>query len=136
MTASILDDLRANLPRGAGGWLTVTAIVAGFARGTFRGIGHSAAGGAALYRLADGRHIVRLEDVDIQNGPDLYLYLAPEPDQEGDEGTVNLGKLKGNQGSHNYELPADLDPSKFETVLVWCRRFSVPFANATLSRPK
>lgn len=103
------------------------------AGGTFRGIDHSASGGAALYRLADGRHIVRLEDVDIQNGPDLYVYLAPRPDQEGDGGTLNLGKLKGNQGSQNYELPTDVDPSEYSTVLIWCRRFAVPFANATLS---
>lgn len=103
------------------------------AGGTFKGIGHQALGSVGLYRLADGSTVVRLEDVDIQNGPDLFVYLVPEPDQSDDAGGVNLGRLEGNRGSHNYPVPADVDAEDFSTVLVWCRAFSTPFGNATLS---
>jgi hypothetical protein len=103
------------------------------AAGTLAGIGHSAAGGVALYELADGSRVVRLEDVDIQNGPDLFVYLVPEPGQSDDAGGVNLGRLKGNMGSANYPVPADVDTDDYATVLIWCRAFSTPFANATLT---
>jgi hypothetical protein len=45
---------------------------------------------------------------------------------------LNLGRLKGNQGNQNYELPADFDPSTYRSISVWCQRFSVNFATAPL----
>lgn len=103
------------------------------ATGALRGIDHRATGGAALLRLPDGTHTVRLEGIDIQNGPDLYVYLVPKPGQTSESGGVNLGRLKGNQGSQNYPVPADVDVSGYATVLIYCRLFATPFANATLT---
>ena len=102
------------------------------AGGPLSGIGHRAMGRAAVYRV-EGGHVVRLEDVDLQNGPDLFVYLVPRAGQENDAGAVNLGRLKGNQGNQNYPVPAGVDLSEFRTVLIGCRQFSVPFANATLA---
>ena len=100
--------------------------------GELAGIDHRASGSAALYRLVDGSHIVRLEDIDIQNGPDYFVHLVPGADRESPGGGHDLGALKGNRGSQNYEIPADVDVSDGPfTVLVWCRAFSVPVANAT-----
>ena len=45
---------------------------------------------------------------------------------------VSLGDLKGNIGDQNYELPADVDLSVHDTVLIWCERFSAPFGEAAL----
>ena len=102
------------------------------AAGTFAGINHRAAGTAVLYELADGSRVVRLEEIDFENGPDLFVYLVPEPGQSDDAGAVNLGRLKGNKGNANYPVPRDVDSDDYATVLVWCRAFSTPFANATL----
>ena len=104
--------------------------------GSLRGIDHRASGTAAVYRLADGSHIVRLEDIDIQNGPDYFVHLVPGADRESPGGGFDLGALKGNQGSQNYAIPADADADVASgpyTVLVWCRAFSVPVANASQS---
>ena len=102
--------------------------------GAFYGIDHSAEGTATVYEQ-DGTYVLRFEDdTDIQNGPDLFVWVLPSDDYEG--GTppdyIDLGKIKGNVGGQNYALPADFDPDEDRFVLVWCDRFSVPFAAAPL----
>jgi len=46
---------------------------------------------------------------------------------------VNLGRLKGNIGNQNYEIPTGTDLSKYNTVLIWCKAFSTLFGSAKLS---
>jgi len=102
--------------------------------GAFVGIDHQATGTAAIY-TAEGRSVLRFEgDTDIQNGPDLYVWLVPAPGYESGtpEAFLDLGLLKGNVGAQNYELPDDFDPDGDWTVLIWCRRFATPFAAAPL----
>ncbi len=103
--------------------------------GGFYGIDHSAEGAATVYEQ-DGRYVLRFEDdTDIQNGPDLFVWVLPSDDYEG--GTppdyLDLGKIKGNVGGQNYGLPPEFDPAVHRTVLVWCLRFAVPFAAAPLA---
>jgi hypothetical protein len=102
--------------------------------GGFYGIDHSAEGTATVYEQ-DGSNVLRFEDnTDIQNGPDLYVYVLKADSYDGgDPGEfIDLGKIKGNVGGQNYELPADFEPSAHQFVLIWCKRFSVPFAAAPL----
>jgi hypothetical protein len=47
-------------------------------------------------------------------------------------GFVDLGSIKGNVGDQNYDVPADLDLSKYRAATIWCRRFSVNFGTAPL----
>lgn len=112
---------------------TVPAAPARITAGTLRGIDHRATGAAAVYRLADGTAFVRLEDIDVENGPDYVLYLVPGANRQAPGTGVELGDLKGNQGSQNYAVPAGVDVAAPHTVLIWCRAFSVPVANATQS---
>ncbi|WP_193484170.1 DM13 domain-containing protein [Streptomyces anthocyanicus] len=103
---------------------------------------HSTSGTAQLVRLTDGSHVVRLENLDTSNGPDVHVWLTDAPVKEGkagwhlfDDGEyVDLGKLKGNKGSQNYDVPADVDPSRYTSVSVWCDRFNVSFGAAELAR--
>jgi hypothetical protein len=105
------------------------------ASGALRGIDHDARGTVKLYRQPDGTLVVGLEDIDIESGPDFKLYVVPGHDavRPGDGG-VNLGGLKGNQGTQFYAVPpeTELTPGEW-TVLVWCRAFAVPIAHATPS---
>jgi hypothetical protein len=103
--------------------------------GAFYGIDHGAEGTATVYEQ-DDRFVLRFEDdTDIQNGPDLYVWVLPSEDYEGGDPDefIDLGKIKGNVGGQNYELPADFDPTKYRSVLIWCLRFGVPFAAAPLA---
>lgn len=91
---------------------------------------HKAEGIAKVINLADGRTFLRLENLKTTNGPDLYVYLSVGKDALD---IVNLGRLKGNIGNQNYEIPAGADLSKYNTVLIWCKAFSTLFGSAKLS---
>ena len=109
------------------------------AQGSFYDVAHVGGGEALLYQLADGSRVLRLQGFEVENGPDLHVYLAPidpVPNTVGTEipGSVDLGKLKGNIGDQNYEIPADLDLSQFQSVVIWCQPFRVPFTAAALGQ--
>jgi hypothetical protein len=104
--------------------------------GTFIGLaGHDGTGDAGIFRLDDNSLVVRLENLDIDNGPDLELYLVPgEASYSPGDGSVHLGALKGNIGDQTYEIPRDFDVSAGPwTVLVWCEAFTVEFVGASLT---
>jgi hypothetical protein len=44
-----------------------------------------------------------------------------------------LGKLKANNGNQNYNIPSQTDLTKYYTVIIWCRPFSVLFGSAELA---
>jgi len=96
---------------------------------------HQGSGTATIYLLEDGSHILRLEDFEVTNGPDLHVLLVPNDDPlaTGEiDGYVDLGSLKGNLGDQNYEIPPDVDPATFGSVLIYCKPFHVPFSAAPL----
>ena len=101
------------------------------AAGTFRGADdfHFGEGSASIIETAPGRFTLRFEDFSVRNGPDLYVYLSPDPAGYAD-GVLELGTLKATDGSFGYELPDGADPTKFASAVIWCKQFSVLFAVA------
>jgi hypothetical protein len=104
-----------------------------FLMGNFIGVNdgiHNAEGLAKVIVLDEGnRSILRLENFRATNGPDLYVYLSTDKSASD---FVSLGRLKGNIGNQNYEIPEGTELSKYDTVLIWCRAFSVLFGSAEL----
>jgi hypothetical protein len=101
--------------------------------GSFAGVGdgiHNAEGMAKVIPLQDGSNILRLEDLRVTNGPDLYVYLATDKSASD---FVSLGKLKANNGNQNYNISSEIDLTKYDTVIIWCRPFSVLFGSADLA---
>ena len=107
------------------------------ARGAFVSLDHHTSGTVRVLAGGDGRRVVRFEALDTSNGPDLYVYLvanrADGPEQAFDDDYVSLGRLKGNQGDQNYEVPADVDLERLSTVVIWCDRFNSAFGAADLT---
>lgn len=103
--------------------------------GQFVGLaGHSGTGDAGIFENPDGSLVLRFENFDIENGPDLEVYLVPGADQTSlADGSIGLGGLEGNVGDQTYELPpgTELAPGAY-TALVWCEAFSVEFVGATI----
>ena len=93
---------------------------------------HFGRGIATLIESAPGTWIVRFESFSVRNGPDLYVYLSPDP-KGYDATAVELGKLKATDGNYNMDVPAGTDVSGLKSVVIWCKQFAVQFAVAPLS---
>jgi len=104
------------------------------AQGMFRDADpfHTGEGTATIFTQGD-QSILRFEAFSVTNGPDLHVLLVENIDgtSSGELGEyVDLGQLKGNVGNQNYELPADIDLSQYEGVMIYCMPFHVVFATA------
>lgn len=106
--------------------------------GMFRGIAHDTKGSATIHQLPDGRKVLRLTGFETSNGPDVRVLLVAAADAADNAavtnaGFVEVGKLKGNVGDQNYDLPADLELQKYGAVTIWCNRFGVNFGTASIN---
>jgi electron transfer DM13 len=114
------------------------ALPAKLFAGHFHSVAHETTGTATIHNLGGGHRVLRLTGFTTSNGPDVRVYLIAAADAADNEsvtkaGFVELGKLKGNEGDQNYDVPADLDLAEYRAVTIWCRRFSVNFATAPLT---
>jgi hypothetical protein len=110
------------------------------ASGDFVSHEHRTTGAVRVLGLPDGRRVLRIENLDTSNGPDLKVWITDAPVRAGRDGWsvfddgryVNLGRLKGNRGSQNYELPASVDLRRLSSLSIWCDRFNVSFGAVQL----
>src|SRR6516164_4306160 len=84
------------------------------AKGEFHKADKTGSGTATIYQLADGKRVLRLTDFAVENGPDLHVRLIAADDAKDTASVaktdnVELGKLKGNKGSQNYDVPENVD---------------------------
>lgn len=91
--------------------------------------GHSASGDIRVVNT-EAETIVRYENYEGTNGPDLFVYLAKDLDATE---FINLGRARGNQGNINYSVPEDVDLSEYTYVLTWCQAFGVLFDYAEIN---
>jgi hypothetical protein len=111
------------------------------ATGTFHGQVHATSGRASIYKGMGGMFVLRLTNFKTSNGPDVHVLLIAAKDAEDNQNfltskteRVELGKLKGNEGDQNYEIPAGTDLGKFKTVAIYCERFNATFGAAPLEK--
>ena len=110
------------------------------AKGRFISHEHETTGRAEVLQLPDGNRVLRFEDLQTSNGPDLKVWLAAAPVIPGTDGWFvfdddefkDLGSLKGNIGNQNYRIPESVDLKQLSSVSIWCDRFSVSFGAAEL----
>ena len=107
--------------------------------GKFHGKVHKTEGRATVYQEADGKPVLRLKDFKTSNGPDVHVVLVAAnagdvKSLKSETERIELGKLKGNEGDQNYEIPAGTDLAKFDAVLIYCERFNAVFGVAPLEK--
>lgn len=126
--AAVMPDkeMEEDMPEATNEWIQV-------AMGSFMDADafHQGSGTATIFQQGDTR-ILRFEDFEVTNGPDLHVLLVENT--EGDMGEYfDLGQLKGNVGSQNYEIPDDLDLSQFSGIMIYCQPFHVNFSTASFN---
>ncbi len=100
--------------------------------GTFIGAGdgfHNTEGLAKVIPLGQGSIVIRLENFNSNNGPNVHLYMSTD---KAASNFIDLGRLKANNGNQNYNIPNGTDLVKYNMVLIWCKNFSVLFGSAEL----
>ena len=94
---------------------------------------HKGSGTARIIEGGDKRYL-RLEDFEVTNGPDLYVYLSesktPGNNLKSIDKYISLGLLKGNAGNQNYDIPKPFQG--YDTVVIWCQKFGVLFTYAVM----
>ena len=90
--------------------------------------GHTASGNVRVIRMPK-ETIVRYENYQGTNGPDLRIYLST--DLEATD-FVELGKAKGTKGNINYSVPSGVNIDDYNYVLTWCKPFRTLFDYAEL----
>jgi Electron transfer DM13 len=109
--------------------------------GLLAGRAHPTSGRASIYQTLDGKRDLRLTDFTTSNGPDVHVLLAQSSDEKlgqnfvnGELNSVELGRLKANQGDQNYDLPDSADLSRYDAVVIYCERFHAVFGVAKLEK--
>ncbi len=97
--------------------------------GQFFNAGETGNGTALLYRLADGTHLLRLEDFRVDFGPDLRVQFTSAADGS----VLDIGGLRANRGNQDYALPATFDPDRYDATRIHCRFFRIVMIVAPLA---
>ncbi len=104
------------------------------ATGMFTGEdGHAGTGTAEIVQVPGGVRTLTFTKFDVDPGVDVDVYLTPDTKDISDR--VELGGLKGNVGDQQYDIPAEADLSKYDSVILWCTPFTVRIAVAALRAP-
>ena len=106
-----------------------TGVPVAIASGRFTNQAHNTSGLATLIEQPNGDRVVTLTRFETDPGPDVRVYLVPDPGG-GVKDAVDLGGLKGNKGDQQYDVPAGAEAG---AVVIWCRAFTVAFGTATLA---
>ncbi|ADB38528.1 DM13 domain-containing protein [Spirosoma linguale] len=96
--------------------------------GTFVNEVHAVSGKVSLYaNPVTGQRYLAFENFTSDSGPELHVYLAEDRSLTN---YIDVGRLT-NTGTFYYEIPAGSKANQ-QTVLIWCRPFSVLFGSAQL----
>jgi hypothetical protein len=75
--------------------------------------------------------ILTLTNFKKDSGPDLNIYLASDINNITAD-FIDLGDIKGVDGTYTYDLPSGTDYTVMKYVVVWCVAFDVNFGYAEL----
>ena len=98
--------------------------------GSFTGQSNHVTSGSVEVVKTDAGWEIRLgEDFSFDGAPDPRVAFGRGGKFA--EGT-DFEPLRANSGAQVYTVPAGIDAAGFDTVVIWCRKFSVPLGYAAL----
>jgi len=96
------------------------------AHGAFRNVDRVGKGTVTVYRLADGRVSLRLEDFQIPINTDLFVWTEPVAGLTTSVAMSNaphvvVSALKSTTGNQNYVVPGGMPPEEIRSIVIWCQ---------------
>lgn len=99
-------------------------------QGDFVNAAHSTSGVASIDSTGT---TLTLTNFKTDSGPDLNIYLASSLSTITSD-FIDLGDMKGRNGTYDYEVPSSTDFDTYKYVVVWCVDFDVNFGYAELEK--
>jgi hypothetical protein len=104
-------------------------------------------GKVTLYRSADGSLLLRFDDFDVTNAPQMAVYLVaidkpptdiklPIRKEDFDIGGIShfeVGPLLGTHGNQQFDLPRELPITSYQSVVIYSESLHIVYAFATLT---
>lgn len=118
---SALDYVNEDIPATGGGVMLT--------KGNFMRSSHATSGTARIVKDSNDRRFLVFENFSTDNGPDLRVRLSKNTSAAQYQEVARLTAVAGN---FSYELAANIDPTVYNHVLIWCEDFSVLFGYAIL----
>ena len=97
-------------------------------KGEFSSGAHSTSGIASIDQ---DETTLTLTNFKSSSGPDLNIYIAASLSNVTSD-YIDLGDIKGLNGTYTYDLPGNKDYTAYKYVIVWCVDFDVNFGYAEL----
>jgi len=98
---------------------------------------HQAAGTVSIYQVGDKRYILRVDPLNVTNGPDLHILLCkretPRTATEAIMGSLDLGALASPTVPQNFQIPADTVLDPYKGVVIYSRSLNIIYTSAKLS---
>ena len=73
--------------------------------------------------------MLSLKGFKTATAPDLKIFLSPQTSGQvtsrtATKGSVLVSRLKSSKGDQSYALPANLDLSKYKSIIIHCEKYS------------
>ncbi|CAN5674802.1 DM13 domain-containing protein [soil metagenome] len=86
-------------------------------------------GMAQIFQLPDGKLQLQLSAFNVNNGPDLKVYLSKEIMPVN---FINLGDLKSTNGNQVYDIEGNVDLKVYKYACIHCKSYNHLFGYALL----
>jgi hypothetical protein len=106
-----------------------TAAALKYSGSFINGPSGNTSGAAKIYKQADGKYVLKLENLKVNSDPNLHVLLSKELDPKT---FSDLGSLKSTKGNQVYQIDADLDAKPYAYVLIHCVDYNHLFGSAAL----
>lgn len=102
----------------------------------FKSLAHETSGTASVYELANGKKVLRFENLVSSDGPDVKVVITADKNASTGwekDTYINLGDSKATHGNVNYDLPENIALEDIGSVVLWCERFNESFGVANFN---
>lgn len=118
------------LASGSGAESTAKGRSGVLASGRFSSIEWPTSGTARIVRKSDGSLKLQLRNLQTQEAPELFLFIAPTNGTGGER--RKIADLRAVTGNQEYNLPANVARNLHQAVIIWCGACNKAWGSAHL----